>query len=210
MDFSKCDYVEDESVNKDDKRRMVVENANQITLTTQRRYNTTLGRPRRPRIVVEPGSVVCGNSVSDEVMNRHKASFIEWKGFGRELKMKDVSVADTLHCKGKEVLPDKDKAAARTPDVMELVKGLLKEEISCSHAGFLRDFLNTKADIEKLKKITEDRIEKYKNKDKENFTKLYEAISVYLNNNKLKEMREFIKSVLDRLYEKWWDKGGGR
>lgn len=188
--YRTCEYK------KDDGGRFVLDNANMITLSTERRYNRQLNRPRRQRIVIAQGSVVL-----DPV-----GGTVPWQGFGEDCIDTAKSPACTqLHAdKSKAKVPHKEHRLAYMQDLLK--------DLTRTQAGIFRELLNEKRAMNEILAVVEDRIAKYEAKDKKGLQALYKEIRVALEqDNSGVGMRKFINHVLDRLGEQWWErlsKGG--
>ncbi|HLC15757.1 MAG TPA: hypothetical protein VJL89_05975, partial [Thermodesulfovibrionia bacterium] len=159
--------------------------SNRIMLTTQRRYNTMLQRPRRNRIMIAPGSIITSSEPSIYLM--------PWNGFGNTIPQPDepAKTVETPTDEGKpQVFPDK----------------FLK--ISLSQAGMLREFLNPNHPLEQMKNVIESRLQKYpKDADKgESLIPkgLFEKLLEYLNNGDQDGMKKYIEELMEALFLKWW------
>ncbi len=174
---------EDKLINKD----------NKFKLATSRSYNTTLNRQRRPKIVIQKGSVL---TINDNLREKFKDSVLFWKGSG-------ISNIEEF----KEQLKEKQKIKEKREDerMRKLIEKLNKDGFKKAQAGFLRGFLNEKIDVEYLKKLTQDRIEKYQRKNLNGFKELYSLLKDYLDRNDKDNMRKFIKDLLEELNALWWD-----
>ncbi len=169
--------------------------ANLIRLSTKRAYNTMLNRQRRPRIVIKSGSVI--NSPSLDLLNRYRSKLCSWQGFGRVLESLKPPAESRVALKRIRVPKN---------EIDEIRDALIGDGMTRSQAGFLRGYLNEKQNIDFLKKLTADRIEKYERKGLQGFKALYEKLESYLNSGDLLLMRIFIEGLLDSLYTYWWDK----
>lgn len=176
--------------------RFIKNKANQIRLTTQRAYNTMLNRQRRPRIVIQSGSVI--NSLSQPLLLRYRTHLLKWKGFG-----KDITTYKPVH---QGQMPLKTKDAIFKDEIESIYKGLLADGMTRSQAGFLRGYLNENQDYSFLEKLTKDRIEKYDRKGFSGFKALYERLYKYIQAKDDASMRLFINNLIDMLYTHWWDK----
>ena len=73
-----------------------------------------------------------------------------------------------------------------------------------SQAGILKEFLNRHRSIEDIKRVVEDREEKYKKKQKDEWQKLYEEIKYRCDKDPTgEEMRKFVRFLLEKLFEYW-------
>ncbi len=192
INFKDCPYEKVDG-------RFQSKGANQVRLATKRAYNTMLNRQRRPRIVIQPGSVIHGAVDNPQ---RFKYSLLDWKGFGKDMEVyKEAPPTKTA---------PKYEMTSPSEDVSIVLNKLIGDGITPSQAGFLRGYLNEKQDVGFLKKLTKDRIEKYNKKGKAGFSELYSKLNEDLELNNLPQMRHFIHNLLDELYNYWWDKKVGK
>ncbi|MBF0564917.1 MAG: hypothetical protein HQK89_06715 [Nitrospirae bacterium] len=182
-------------------------NGDQITIASFHRYNVTLRRPRRNRIVIMPGSVIS---------KRRDGKTIQWPGFGLPLT---------------EGQPE-EQCGKRTPEEQkhEVIEEQKKDtSMSRSQAGQLMELLSPAVTYVFLEKFISKRLEKYKNKtniekslippnileailvrlsrdisDKNKLNEIGSAESEKLKSNNLKDAKEFIKSVLDEYKLSEW------
>lgn len=172
-------------------------NANRVRLSTHRSYATSLNRPKRPKIVVEAGSVIYNiNSLAPA----YREYTLPWQGFGKHLRV-DQTPAEP-GAVGEQVV--------KVPqEVNEVANSLLSEGITRSQLGFLRGFLNENLDRSYVTQVVRDRIEKYGDKGMLGYVKLYKALGNYLEANDLVGMRHFIDELLGFLFVKLWEKRRG-
>lgn len=152
-----------------------------IMLTTIRRYNTTLKRPRRNRIVIAPGSVL--STPTD-------GQTIKWNGFGKYLGKDDPTKTQT------------DRAAATALQVTEP-----KNIITRAQAGILRDMLNPDLKPEQVKSIIDAKLDKYVKSNRTNtgdgiipkalWEELQKQISI--KDDGIGKTRAYIQKILDEL-----------
>lgn len=158
----------------------LLNNTNQIILTTARRYNTTLRRPRRNRIVISQGSVI--NKMVDK-------NLISWKGLGKEIKYE----------KPVQKRPEGERVDAKRDDLEEM------EQISRAQSGQLREFFNH--DAEFITKKIEHILKKYEGKTKDarlipaNVLKKIQGLII---KDGLESAKKYIKGYLDVQLLKWW------
>ena len=169
------------------------QNSNRIMLTSQRRYNTMLQRPRRNRIVIAPGSVITSSEPSIYLM--------PWNGFGKTIKPGEPDKTAEIH---KDKIKPKAFPEVKTPIFPgEFLK------VSRSQAGFLREFLNPKRSTEQMKSVIEVRLQKYpKDEDKEGNLipkELFKKLLEYLNNDDRDGMRKYIEELMEALFLTWWE-----
>ncbi|MBF0538433.1 MAG: hypothetical protein HQL03_09310 [Nitrospirae bacterium] len=172
---------------KGQKDRVVKPHANQILLTTISRYNTTLKRPRRNRIVIAQGSIVYGRH-DDE-------SAIRWKGFGKDV------IPQKKEMPPDDVRPTKADVNSDIKDVAQITR---------AQAGILIEFLNPAVPKGFVQDVLKDRIEKYK-KWGEDISKkdlipekILAMLLKTLEDWGIDEMRRCIKTYLDVQYQLWW------
>ncbi|HOP86861.1 MAG TPA: RAMP superfamily CRISPR-associated protein [Syntrophorhabdaceae bacterium] len=172
--------------------------ANIITLDTQRRYNTTLNRPKRPRIYIRPGSVLI-NSLQEA----DKKQVVSWCGFGKSIEEYKGKIATATHSGSKQ---DQSKQKFLSY-VYELEKSITRAQL-----GFLKEFLNKKRDIKDIEKIARERREKYQEKNNKDWAALYGDIMKHIKEDPSgNSMRAFINAFLDEVFSyKWKEKGGGK
>lgn len=167
-----------------------------LTIGTMRRYAPALGRPRRGKPTIMPGSVLAGEE--------HLGT-VAWPMFGKPLqlgtpKQKDVtSHTDAPHRYSDWVMGMKDT-----------VKGITR-----SQAGILRELLNPDHNEESIGKYIDDIFEKHHAKSEgASETKLYAELRKVLKGEKPAGLRKKITDLLEYLKaEVWWkpknaDKGG--
>lgn len=191
LNFRSCGYNENAG-------RMSIDNANQITLSSVRGYNTTLCRPRKQRIVVAPGSVICKESKNEDTKKSHSDALLRWKGFGKDFKKIE-----------KQHEPDKSPETpifnnSETNRFNPLIKELLEENFTRAQAGIFREFMNQKRSINEIKRVIEHRIEKYREKNRSAHEELYTTMQGFIDDRK--KLTAFINYMLDGLYMKWWEK----
>jgi len=171
--------------------------ANMIAMDTQSRYNTTLKRPKRPRICIRPGSILINSPQVDE---KH---IVSWSGFGKSIEKyaSKIAVAATGGSK-------QDQKEQEIPKHLNE----LKKSITRAQLGFLKEFLNKKRDIKDIEKIASERYEKYQEKEKKDWALLYGDILKLINDDRSGDsMRVFINSFLDEVFRyKWKEKGGDK
>jgi len=168
--------------------RIVLNGANIITLKSIKRYNTTLKRPKRPRITIKPGSVL----LSDAGVFK-KDSLVAWKGFGKDLEMHIPTDSSLQRSHRKKEKPQ-----------FEISKDILEElkNMTPSQAGFLKEFLNRHRKIEEIKRLSDKRKEKYDKKVKKGLSELYGIISNYCTKDTTgNTMRQYIDYLLDEIFK---------
>lgn len=149
-------------------------------------YNEALKRPRRPKIVVAPGSVVKADLAPDATLSRW------W--FDKEIKAPERGPErPTLERPSEEVSPEITRMADNLRDLTR------------SQIGILRGLLEPYGDPEVLKRELQDRIDKYAKKGKKEMETLYEKLLKLLRSDPSgQRMREFIEALIEELrFRKW-------
>lgn len=168
--------------------------ANMISLDTLRRYNTTLGRPKRPKICIRQGSVI----KDGDAIDNYKEETISWHGFGNDLGLKKQEL--TKKTERKDSVDEKKSLTLKRPGYFD---GLAKN-MTPSQAGILKEFLNRHRDIKDIKKVYENRIMKYEKKQKGDWLTLYKDIEDHCDKDPTgEEMRKFVRFILEELFEYW-------
>jgi len=169
-----------------------------ITLSTQRQYNTTLRRPRRPRPVVLPGSVF-----STAALDAYGHKVVYWSGFQKEIKQvsagKDTQSHDMSDTSGK--LPEVDAGLQR-----ELKK------FTRAQAGLLREMLHPKYNEKYLKNILDHRIAKYEGREESqgHLKAVLESIKKRLEEGGRTAMNDHIKALLEAFSLIQWENKRGK
>lgn len=164
-----------------------------LTIGTMRRYAQALGRPRRGRPSIMPGSVLHGD---------RQHGTVAWPMFGRELTSEKPG-------EQKPPQPEPHTYSAWVEGMKELVKG-----ISRSQAGNLRELLNPDHNTESIDRYLEDLHQKHYDKKKDSpETNLYAQLCEILEKEKISGLRQKIRELLEYLKaEVWWQakkaKGG--
>jgi hypothetical protein len=160
-----------------------------ITLDTQRRYSAVLGRPRRGRPVVAPGSILA--------VSQGAATFC-WRGFGRKLQA-DEPTESTRRDFAKPVV------AAPLEGVRDWKK------ITRSQAGILREMLNPDHDVKALKSHLAELEQKHREKENSDFAVLYSELNKKLEEAKHDGFVLLVRRILEYLQaEVWWPAGKGK
>lgn len=165
----------------------------QVTLAVQRGYNTQLGRARRNRIVLAPGSIL--TTGDRETM--------EWQGLGQE-KILGVLTAHKKPDRG--TAEDRDK-----PFIPDEPFNFSKPEhfvvISRSHAGWLRNFLHPDmTDANQIHQTMNHVAGKINQKEKQSpLVAVCEAVLELLNKSNLKDCKRFIQAYLEELDLYRWE-----
>ncbi len=189
INFQQMQYAK-----KDD--RITKEKANIIGINTRKSYNTVLKRPRRPGIVISPGSVI------HEYIHGYDGSFRKWNGFV-------ASLAVFAEPESEQPPNGQPEKPFMPPEYLgELAKKMTRAQI-----GMLKEFTNKSRKLEDIKKVAVDRRDKFKQKDKKEFSALYGDICSKIDLEKEPDghtVREFVSNVLDTLFETQWEKKYGR
>ncbi|MCP4347891.1 MAG: hypothetical protein GY795_20505 [Desulfobacterales bacterium] len=151
----------------------------QIMLASHRRFNTTLRRPRRNRIVAEPGSVVTDS---------YENCSVPWSGFGKKIQP------------AKPEQPADDRSGSTQA---RFVEDRCEFKISRSQAGLLREYLNPLLSENIIRENLTARIKKYEEKSQEQMQKLLKKIKTRLDIS-VEDMRAFIVNYLEELAIHWW------
>jgi hypothetical protein len=163
--------------------RDIISENNCVATATLRRYDTVLRRPRRPRVVVRPGSVVTGGL----------AGTVAWQGFGRKLTMIETEQSGTMPVREQE-----------PPLLVELTRG--QKKISRAQAGLLRAMLHPALNSEVVKKNLDYRIEKYSGKrNYDDLKQLLETFRVILKKDGLDRMCLAVSQAVDQLALARWE-----
>ncbi|MCF8090313.1 MAG: hypothetical protein K9L23_19900 [Desulfotignum sp.] len=163
----------------------------QVSLDTFQSFNTKLGRPRRNRIMVAPGSVL-GFDIPGYT--------IAWPGFGR-----------THIPFGSRHRKDEKEGSVQSSNLTKKEAKRVKSKLSRggewadknwvitrSQAGLLRQYLHPGLDPEYIKQNLDERIEKYEDKSQE--TRLLKQIRSKLESPAgVTAMTSFITEYLDEL-----------
>lgn len=187
------ELLPDEALETRDTGNSSAASNHQVSLKTFQNFNTMLGRPRRNRIMIEPGSVF-GYAIPGHT--------ITWSGFGRshipfgsrhehENKEKDGLVRTITHT-GQETKRVRSKLS-RGGEWAD--KNWV---ITRSQAGLLRQYLHPGLDPEYIRQNLEERIEKYEAKSQETLL-LEQILSKLKSPNGMTAMKSFITEYLDEL-----------
>jgi hypothetical protein len=163
---------------------MTITENDSFILGMSRRYAPALGRPRRNRPVLLPGSVVTDES----------ATAMPWPLFGKKLTQPS--------------LLNRSKAVpvAKTPQQQMLPIDWKK--VTRSQAGLLRELLNPGHNQDAIKTYIGHILEKHQGRDQSaDAEKLYRHLSGILNSEGIDEFRVEIWQILNYLRtEIWWPK----
>ncbi|MCX7965833.1 MAG: RAMP superfamily CRISPR-associated protein [Syntrophorhabdaceae bacterium] len=129
--------------------RIVLKDANIITIKTEKAYNTTLKRPRRPNITIKPGSILFNTYSVFE-----KDALKSWMGFGQNLLYEKEKTLERYRVK-----PIERQRFELSKDILEELK-----DMTPSQAGFLKEFLNRHRKIGDINRLAKERMEKYEKK----------------------------------------------
>jgi hypothetical protein len=163
------------------------DDGDQISVGVEKRFNAMLGRPRRNRLVISPGSVLRRPDTVDAV--------IAWPGFGGPI---DAPAPEKPE---KETPPVEAKEPSLTTEKPEWV-------ITRSQAGLLRDYLHPGRSESEIRKNLKDRIEKYQAKSEEKLAGLLAAVLDRLDKEGADAMRTFVRGYLENLAVYLWEKKG--
>lgn len=155
-----------------------------VTIGTVRRYAPALGRPRRGRPAILPGSVLTTDSDGT----------VAWPLFG-----KNIATFESKRTEGSNEKPD---FAVPLPEL-----GITWKEITRSQAGIMRELLNTDHNTEVigtyLLVIRDKHVEKNRGSD---LAKLYSALYQIYQRDGIKPLRTQVGKILDHLKaEVWWN-----
>jgi len=153
-----------------------------VLLGTERGYNTTLGRPRRPKPVLLPGSVVHDD--------RGDAT-LAWAQFGHALQVPPAPPEPPRHAGEPSVVP--------LPDIAW-------QQISRAQAGRLRTLLDPGYEERALQQILWQMAEKHREKDPNSaLAELYDHLCQALEKDGVDAFRATARAVIDHLKsEIWW------
>jgi len=187
VNFESENYIE-----KDGK--VLKDRANILKIKTYKSFNTVLKRPRRFRITISEGSVL------HESIQEYDFATVNWGGFGQKTKRIDK--------KDKKHLPEKEKTRTEKKPSADFVS--LVNDITRAQIGMIKEFLNKSRSVKEIKLVALDRLEKYKEKKKTSYEKLYADILLHIDEDPTGEsMRRFVRSIIDELLvKKWGDKYG--
>ncbi len=190
INYRHCHYAEQDG-------RVTLQRANMVTVSVNRRFNTMLGRQRRPRIVIAAGSVLYDAVPAG-------SGTIPWKGFGGVLQPAGALKRDEM--------PDKQTSsvvAAGPAFAPPAHFNDLKKKMTRSQAGMLRELLNEKRAISEVRAVIADRVAKYeaKGESAKGFKALFSKIEEHaLWNDGGNAMRAYVNFILDELFDAWWRK----
>lgn len=151
---------------------------NRITIATQIRYNTTLRRPERPRIVVAPGSILA------EPLEYGTTG---WHGFRQPLTL-SPKPGDARSGEPPKPLPKPIECTVQGKAVEKLLRDLIIKEKS----------------VDQLEQILADRIAKCDKKEQDSLRALLEEAREVLKTNGMDVFRARIKATVDMLKVRLW------
>ncbi|MCX7858215.1 MAG: RAMP superfamily CRISPR-associated protein [Deltaproteobacteria bacterium] len=168
--------------------RVVMKDANRITICTNRGYRTVLRRPKRPLICIRPGSVLF--KVKD--LTNFNGLF-KWHGFGKQL---------APWVREREQRQRLEKPELFKPeDIIKEYRDLLSS-ISRSQIGFFKEFTNRYRPIKEIIAVSSSRAEKYRRKGKNEWERLFITIKGYADEDETGEkLRAFINAFVDAYLE---------
>ncbi|MDQ7031592.1 MAG: hypothetical protein Q9M37_02600 [Desulfonauticus sp.] len=168
------------------RKKVIQDRVSLIKIGTNRSYNVYLKRPKRPRIVIQQGSVL---------LEEINGQTIPWRGLSKSVLL---SKSSTLETKNSNAQPD-----AKAVDLAQK----LYQELSASHLGFLRNFLNKKIPLPTLKDISLDRQDKYTRKGKTNLSLLYAHLASLIDkDNSGESLRKFVEDLVAEIRSLKWQK----
>jgi len=158
-------------------------NAEGITIGTHRRYAPVLGRPRRNRTVILPGSIIM-----DSV-----AGTIDWRLFGENIEKQDSS-------------KDQEMVYPRQKTVVPLNGNNIEwNKITRSQAGVLRELLNPGHNSAVINKYLTHIYEKHQEKGASSLATLYSSLVEVHKQEGMDGLRDEINQILEYLkIEIWW------
>lgn len=154
---------------------------NSITLTTQQRYNTALGRPRRNHIVIAPGSVLA---------EAQGHATLQWPGFGGNWKLESTT-------------PPERPCEAFADDY--LLKNINEIDLSRSQAGDLRGLLKRDVGADFIQTLFQNRFDKYTKKKAHKQAALYAHLLERLEKGGLSQLQAYIHCLWQALarHRRW-------
>ncbi|MEI6315159.1 MAG: hypothetical protein WCO89_09835, partial [Syntrophus sp. (in: bacteria)] len=165
-----------------------------ISLATQRQYNTTLRRPRRPLPVVMPGSVL-----QSAAFGECRNVAVSWCGFSQSITSMPFQESFAAHhvSEKQDKLPPVDK---------NLHKPLRK--FTRAQAGQLREMLHPKLSDKALTDSLDHRIEKYTGKEKSHghLKDILASVKKELNDGGRQVMNSYVQALLEEYALIQWEK----
>lgn len=156
-----------------------------LFIGTARRYSPVLGRPRRGRPVILPGSVLVGEDLPGT---------IAWPLFGKNILQIPPKQKD-------------DKPWSKPVRLQPMpTLNLAWKEITRSQAGVLRELLNMDHNTDLIGKYLKDLRDKHQEKSaNSSYAKLYGAFVAIFENKGAEQLRAEVADILNYLKtEVWW------
>ncbi len=156
-----------------------------LLLTTRTRFHAPLGRPRRNRICLAPGSIM---ATADHARGR-----VPWSGFGQELT--DITPPRPS--------PGVPPAPVLPPSLPENVEKLIRKGVlTRAQAGFFRELQHPHLDNAQIDRILEQRRDKFKGKEAhKQLAGIYQALQQQPD---YAAKQAFIQALLRALVEPLW------
>lgn len=156
-----------------------------ITVTTLRRYNTTINRPRRNRIVIAPGSILCGDA---------RQGTISWPHFGKKI-LEPEKPKDVVQVPNDKYLP----AAGKFAFAQDL-GDRWETAITKAQMGVLREYLHPNMSIEAARSILNHRAEKHEKKQSNSpLAKLYGKLALLAQEEDMTTLSNYVRTLLEEL-----------
>ncbi len=151
-----------------------------------RRYNAPVGRPRRNRPAILPGSV----------LTRDVPQAVRWSGF----KQSNLSVL-------KSTANNNGATSQNAAPLVQLPAGVKWDKITRAQAGHLREILNPdNVNPDVLTNYLDSLIEKHsKKKSGAGYEQLYNHLKDALDNRGVQGLRILTVAILDQLKLTWWE-----
>lgn len=160
------------------------DSANQLVLTTIRRYATQLHRPRRNRAAIAPGSVIDDQS-PNVVLDTHT---ISWRGFGSTFQHEAIEGTSF-------------RAEVLKPRQMDEVKLITRSQM-----GILREFLGLNANALQLRRWVDNALLKNRQGKSGVPQPTLEQIQSLLNDKGLVAAQGYIRDYLDQQRQLLWNR----
>ena len=159
-------------------------------------FNATLGRPRRNRIVVAPGSVLPLEMGRDEIR--------PWHGLGME-RIEPVEKAEPDAPKpGGEPETGKVRKSPLSSEARELID---KGCVTRAQAGFFRELLHPDLDGDQIDRFLDQRMEKFEGKEEaRKISGLYKELR---ERKGAESKRVWIRGLMEDLAVHFWEKKKG-
>jgi CRISPR/Cas system CSM-associated protein Csm3 (group 7 of RAMP superfamily) len=157
-----------------------------LLITSQTRFHAPLGRPRRNRICICPGSIV---SVCDP-----SNGIVAWHAFGQKLTepVKKPSFV--------KISPEISSLPDLPSDIMSLIKQ--DDVLSLAQSGFFRQLQHPHLDNKHIEHILDQRMEKFAGK--ENYRQLAVIYEALRNQPEYNDKQNFIKALLQAVAKTKW------